>query len=223
MEFDLWVRIIKESIEKKDVDPWNINISEITDEYLGTIKELRKFDIRLSADVVLVAGILLRLKSQVLYGECETAFNEEEEEEVYEDDYRDDDYIEPEAVEKPKKETLKEINPESMTLDGLISTLKTELKKIKETKPRKKREVVRPTALYNLVEEMIEEDDISDIMELLVLELKKSGGKFTFQNKFKTREEVIKNFLPALYLANDGKIDIDQENLFDEMNLKLKK
>lgn len=130
MEFDLWVRIIKESIEKKDVDPWNINISEITDEYLGTIKELRRFDIRLSADVVLVAGILLRLKSQVLYGECENAFNEEEEE-VYEDDYRDDDYTEPEAVEKPKKETAKEVNPESMTLDGLISTLKTELKKLR--------------------------------------------------------------------------------------------
>ncbi|MBA2861487.1 segregation/condensation protein A [Methanococcus maripaludis] len=222
MEFDLWVRIIKESIEKKDVDPWNINISEITDEYLGTIKELRRFDIRLSADVVLVAGILLRLKSQVLYGECENAFNEEEEE-VYEDDYRDDDYTEPEAVEKPKKETAKEVNPESMTLDGLISTLKTELKKIKDTKPRKKREVVRPTALYNLVEEMIEEDDISDIMEFLVLELKKSGGKFTFQNKFKTREEIIKNFLPALYLANDGKIDIGQENLFEELNLELKK
>lgn len=222
MEFDLWVRIIKESIEKKDVDPWNINISEITDEYLGTIKELRKFDIRLSADVVLVAGILLRLKSQVLYGECENAFTEEEEE-VYEDDYRDDDDIEDEIVETPSKEPVKELNPESMTLDGLISTLKTELKKIKDTKPRKKREVVRPTALYNLVEEMIEEDDISDIMELLVLELKKSGGKFTFQNKFKTREEIIKNFLPALYLANDGKIDIDQENLFDELNLELKK
>lgn len=222
MEFDLWVRIIKESIEKKDVDPWNINISQITDEYLGTIKELRKFDIRLSADVVLVAGILLRLKSQALYGECENAFTEEEEE-VYEDDYRDEDYIEDEVVEKPPKEPVKELNPESMTLDGLISTLKTELKKIKDTKPRKKREVVRPTALYNLVEEMIEEDDISDIMELLVLELKKSGGKFTFQNKFKTREEIIRNFLPALYLANDGKIDIDQENLFDELNLELKK
>jgi len=164
MEFDLWVRIIKESIEKKDVDPWNINISEITEEYLGTIKELRRFDIRLSADVVLVAGILLRLKSQVLYGECETAFSEEEEE-VYEDDYRDDDYIEPETVEKSKKEPAKDINPKSMTLDGLISTLNTELKKIKDAKPRKKREVVRPTALYNLVEEMIEEDDISDIMD----------------------------------------------------------
>lgn len=223
MEFDLWVRIIKESIEQKEIDPWNINISEITDQYLGTIKELRKFDIRLSADVVLIAGILLRLKSQVLYGECENAFKAEEPEEYNDDDYRDEDYSEVEEEEPKPKEKQKEPKVENMTLDGLISTLKTELKKIKDTKPRKKREVVRPTELYSLVEEMIEEDDISDLMEFMVLELKKSGGKFVFQSKYKTREELIKNFLPALYLANDGKIDLDQETLFEELSIHLKK
>ncbi|ABR54735.1 chromosome segregation and condensation protein ScpA [Methanococcus vannielii SB] len=222
MEFDLWVRIIKESIEQKNVDPWNVNISEITDQYLGTIRELRKFDIRLSADVVLVAGILLRLKSQVLYGECENAFKEEVEDNYDDEEYLDEEYLDDQIVE-PIEKKQKEPKLENMTLDGLISTLKTELKKIKEIKPRKKREIVRPTELYRLVEEMIEEDDISDLMEFMILELKKSGGKFIFQNKFKTRDELIKNFLPVLYLANDGKIDLEQETLFEELSIELKK
>ena len=83
MEFELWIRMIKESIEKKKIDPWNINIAEIADLYMGKIKEFKRFDIRLSADVILVGGILLRMKSEVLYGECEVV-NEEEYEKALE-------------------------------------------------------------------------------------------------------------------------------------------
>ncbi|MCS3900640.1 segregation/condensation protein A [Methanococcus voltae] len=231
MEFELWVRIIKENISKKQVDPWNINISDIANEYLETIKELRKFDIRLSADVVLVASILLRMKSEILYGECENAFDEDEEEveESIEDDGRDEEYgeeiisvptmaDEPKATEKPKQTTV--------TLDGLITTLQSELNKIKSKKPRKKRTQspgTIATNLNNLIEEMVEEDDISDIMDYIILELENSEqGTFIFQEKFDTREKVIKNFLPSLYLANDGKIDLLQEELFKELRIQLK-
>lgn len=97
----LWVRMIKEGIEKKNLNPWDVNIAEIADYYIQKIKELKKFDIRLSADVILVAGILLRMKSEALYDECKV---EEEEDYDYCDDYYDYDDIE----EKPKKGKKKE-------------------------------------------------------------------------------------------------------------------
>ncbi|MBP2200793.1 segregation and condensation protein A [Methanococcus voltae] len=231
MEFELWVRIIKENISKKQVDPWNINISDIANEYLETIKELRKFDIRLSADVVLVASILLRMKSEILYGECENAFDDEEEDEVVnEDDRMDEDYNDLETQPIPiltdPKTNENSTKQTTVTLDGLITTLQSELNKIKSKKPRKKRTQSPSTIatnLNNLIEEMVEEDDISDIMDYIIEELGNSkDGNFIFQEKFDTREKVIKNFLPSLYLANDGKIDLLQEELFEELYVQLK-
>ena len=103
----LWVRMIKEGIEKKNLNPWDVNIAEIADYYIQKIRELKKFDIRLSADVVLVGGILLRMKSEALYDECKV---EEEEDDYYYDDYYDYDDVEeqPKKTNKKKEKKVKE-------------------------------------------------------------------------------------------------------------------
>jgi segregation and condensation protein A len=227
MEFELWVKIIKESIDKKNIEPWNINIADIADEYIKTIRELRKFDIRLSADVILVGGILLRMKSQILYGECENTFNDEEEMdddelEYYEDElnYADieDEKKENNKIEKKKKDKNK-IKQKNITFNDLISTLKSELDKVKKTKP--KRRSKKETPIYDIIEEMEEEYDISDLMECLLSELRREG-RFIFQNKFSSKKDIVKNFLPSLYLANDGRIEIYQEEIFKDIVLKYK-
>jgi segregation and condensation protein A len=237
MEFELWVRIIKESIDKKNIEPWDINIADIADEYINTIKELRKFDIRLSADVILVGGILLRMKSQILYGECENTFNDEEEmeemEEINDDnfeyygeetDYNDTENIEDENIEnkniEKKKEDKNKIKQKNITFNDLISTLKSELDKVKKAKPKRKKHK-KETPIYDIIEEMEEEYDISDLMENLISELQKEGS-FVFQNKFSSKKDMVKNFLPSLYLANDGRIEIYQEEIFKEIVLKYK-
>ncbi|AEH06535.1 segregation/condensation protein A [Methanothermococcus okinawensis] len=242
MEFELWIKIIKESIDKRNIEPWNINIAEITNEYIKTIKELKKFDIRLSADVILVGGILLRMKSQILYGECENTFNEEDEEfedmigdelQGHEDEYVNTEYIEyndnniENIANNIKENENKNINKnknnnigsKQITFNDLINTLKSELKKVKKT--RKKQKNKEGTPIYNIIEEMEEEYDISDLMENLISELEKEG-EFVFQNKFYEKKEVVKNFLPSLYLANDGKIEIFQEELFKDILLRYK-
>ncbi len=234
MEFELWVKIIKESIDKKNIEPWDINIGDIADEYIKTIRELRKFDIRLSADVVLVGGILLRMKSQMLYGECENTFNDEEEinddsleyydDEMDYDDIKDDKNI---PTNKPikdkkidKKNNNKNVNKQkNITFNDLISTLKSELDKVKKTKQKKRSK--KETPIYDIIEEMEEEYDISDLMEYLISELKKDGS-FIFQKKFSNKKDIVKNFLPSLYLANDGRIEIYQEEIFKEIILKYK-
>ena len=231
MEFELWIRIIKESIDKRNIEPWNINIAEITDEYIKTIKELKKFDIRLSADVILVGGILLRMKSQILYGECENTFNEDEEfeEEVpenydeydeYEENYDNDVIVNTVKENKNKGDTTtKNTKSKQITFNDLINTLKSELKKVKKTKTRPKNK--RETPIYSIIEEMEEEYDISDLMENLMSELKKEG-ELIYQNKFSNRKDIVKNFLPSLYLANDGKIEIFQEDIFKDIVLRCK-
>ncbi|MBW9222495.1 segregation/condensation protein A [Methanothermococcus sp. SCGC AD-155-C09] len=237
MEFELWIRIIKESIDKKNIEPWNINIAEIADEYIKTLKELKKFDIRLSADVVLVGGILLRMKSQLLYNECEIAFEDKESETFYEgEDYEVEEYLEEgednlnynnslnggdeinrDLENKDSKSIKNKKIKKQITFNDLVNTLKSELKKIKKSKGSKR--IKREILLYDVMEEMEEEYDVSELMEHLISEVKREKV-FIFQEKFPDKKNLIKYFLPSLYLANEGKIEIFQRDLFQEMVLK---
>ena len=218
-DFDivLWVRMIKEGIEKKNLNPWDVNIAEIADYYIQKIKELKKFDIRLSADVILVAGILLRMKSEALYDECKV---EEEEDYDYYDDYYDD------IEEKPKKSRKKEKDDKDknkkskkpVTVDELIKTIEKELNKVKKSKKKREKKI---NEVEEIIEELIEEEDISDIIAELLEDLMKEGI-IIYQEKFKTRKERVRYFIPSLYLANDGKAELIQEKLFGELIIKLK-
>ena len=212
----LWVRMIKEGIEKKNLNPWDVNIAEIADYCIQKIRELKKFDIRLSADVVLVGGILLRMKSEALYDECKV---EEEEDDYYYDDYYDYDEIE-EQPKKTKKKKEKKVKEEKkpVTIDELIKTIEKELNKIKKSRKMREKKI---NEVEELIEELIEEEDISDIIAELLEDLMREGI-IVYQERFKTREERVRYFIPSLYLANDGKAELIQEKLFGELIIKLK-
>ncbi|GBF35889.1 segregation and condensation protein A [Methanofervidicoccus abyssi] len=219
MEFELWVRIIKESIQKGNIGPWDINVAKIADEYIKTLKELERFDIRLSADVILVGGILLRMKSQILYEKCEYTFEDDDVEDNSLEDSRSYEDIDESSQKKENSvdnEHLKD--KKQFTVDDLIDTLKLELIKVKRNR-RKKKDKTENT-LYEVIEEM-EKYDISKLMENLILELRKEGV-IVFQKKFPDRRDKVKNFLPCLYLANEGKVEIFQEDVFKEMVVKYK-
>lgn len=216
-DFDivLWVRMIKEGIEKKNLNPWDVNIAEIADYYIQKIKELKKFDIRLSADVILVAGILLRMKSEALYDECKV---EEEEDYDYYDDYYDDIEEKPKKSKKKEKDDKNKKSKKPVTVDELIKTIEKELNKVKKSKKKREKKI---NEVEEIIEELIEEEDISDIIAELLEDLMKEGI-IIYQEKFKTREERVRYFIPSLYLANDGKAELIQEKLFGELIIKLK-
>ena len=216
MEFELWVRIIKESIQKGNINPWDINVAKVADEYIKALKELERFDIRLSADVILVGGILLRMKSQILYEKCESTLEDDVEDNSTEEgrDYEDIDESPQGKEDNVGKGHLKD--RKQITVEDLIDTLKWELKKVKRNRGKKKDN--KENVLYEVIEEM-EKYDISELIENLILELKKEGI-IVFQKRFPDREDKVKNFLPCLYLANEGKVEIFQEDVFKEMIVK---
>ncbi len=192
MDIELWVRIIKEGIKTKKINPWDINIEEVADFYINKIKELKRFDIKLSADVILVASILLRMKSEYLYNQ-----------------------LNPKKEKKVKKRCKKE---EKINEEKLIKNVKRELKKIK--KKNTKKEVI----IYNIddiVDEMIEEENIEKIIEELYNIISKKR-EIIYQEVFKNKDDKIKYFIPSLYLAYENKIEIIQENIFDEIILRKK-
>ena len=60
------IGILLDLARSGEIDPWNIDIIDVTDKFLRKIEEREKIDIRVSARTLLYASILLRMKSDIL-------------------------------------------------------------------------------------------------------------------------------------------------------------
>src|SRR3989338_6037892 len=61
-----WQSIILELVKSEEVDPWDIDISLLSQKYLETIRKLKEANLFISGKVLLASAILLRVKSQNL-------------------------------------------------------------------------------------------------------------------------------------------------------------
>src|SRR3989344_3585383 len=64
-----WQTIIYELVKTEQMDPWDIDISLLTQKYIEMLKSLKEHDFRVSGKVLLAAAILLKIKSTRLVGE----------------------------------------------------------------------------------------------------------------------------------------------------------
>jgi segregation and condensation protein A len=70
--FDLLLHLIS----RKEIDIYEVSVSEITDEYLRYIEAMRELDLEVATEFLLVAATLLKLKSEGLLPEPEKAEEE---------------------------------------------------------------------------------------------------------------------------------------------------
>ena len=64
-----WKSMLFELVEAENMDPWNVNISKLTQLYIERLKQYKEMDLKISGKVILAASILLRVKSKRLVGE----------------------------------------------------------------------------------------------------------------------------------------------------------
>jgi len=60
------VEILVNMAERGEIDPWNIDIIEVTDRFFSEMEKQQVLDLRLSARTLLYAAIILRIKSDYL-------------------------------------------------------------------------------------------------------------------------------------------------------------
>lgn len=61
-----WKDILLELISSNSIDPWNIDLVELSDAFIKKVREMEKMDFVLQANVILAASILLKYKSGYL-------------------------------------------------------------------------------------------------------------------------------------------------------------
>ncbi len=82
------IEILVSMAKQGKIDPWNIDIIDVTDKYLTHLFQSKSQNLRLTGRTLLFASILLKLKSNILEGLDITSFEEPEQ---YNLDYDDDD------------------------------------------------------------------------------------------------------------------------------------
>jgi len=188
------------------VDPWNIDIVDLTEKYIERLREMKELDLRLSARAILAASILLRMKTEaLLYAD------EEKEEEKKEERIRVD--VEPYVPPLRRVERY-------YTLDDLIEALMDALEDVEKRKPKAKKKI-------EIEEEIFVVDDFRVDIEKHVNRLYAIVKKLYEETKEKINfwelvfdpspKIVARTFLYLLFLANMGKVDLIQEEPFGDI------
>ncbi len=80
------IGILVEMAKSGKIDPWNIDIVDVTEKYLQKMIELKSLNLRVASRTILFAAILCRMQSNVLAGLSLEEFRDEPEEQPFDDD-----------------------------------------------------------------------------------------------------------------------------------------
>ena len=213
-----WELFIIDTVRKEDMDPWDIDLVKLSEECLARIKSMRVMDYRIPAKVVLSAAILLRMKSDSLVLKDTRELVEEYAEEKY--------YEASGEVSEPEKfpmlePTLIRTPKTKVTLTDLLSALR---KVLREEEKKTTRRVMREKRAITIE---LPEFDITEAIERLFQRIKTLIFGRPFVTFFglipeKSRLEIARTFVPLLYLANDGKVRLEQKNYREDIKIYLK-
>ena len=87
------IEILVNMAKQGKIDPWNVDIVEVTDKYLMHLFQSKAQNLRLTGRTLLFAAILLKLKSNVLEGIDVLDFEPQHQDEFNYDDEMPLDYV----------------------------------------------------------------------------------------------------------------------------------
>ncbi|MFA6327739.1 MAG: segregation/condensation protein A [Bacilli bacterium] len=222
---DLLLHLIKES----DIDIYDIKISEITKQYLDYIKAMEEMNLSIASEYLVMASELIELKSKMLLPK-----NEEE----FEDDYESPeetlirkllDYKNYKDITK----TFKELEQERFNFytklpsnideyqdeDNICESKDISLLLDAFAKFIERSEEQKPLHTKITTKEISLKDRIDSIRKIL-----KTKKRIIFTELFEqtNKEYLIVTFLSILQMAKDQELEIEQEDLYQDIFIKLK-
>jgi len=217
-----WQTIILDLVKTEQMDPWDVDVSLLTEKYIDLLNQLKEMNFRISGKVLLAAALLLRIKSERLVGRDIDDFDrlltpQEDEDFLYEEA--------PESlVLDEEKPSLIPRTPQPRKRKVSIYDLMGALQQALEVKRR--RVINSIPAMEVRVPE--KKKDVSAIIGDLYLKIKNFfvGGnkKLIFTNLVPSdkKEDKVYTFIPLLHLSNQRKVDLRQEVHFGEIEVLLR-
>jgi segregation and condensation protein A len=226
------VEMLVAMAESGEIDPWNIDIVEVTDRFLGELERMKTLDLRISGRTLFFASILLRMKSEYLDE------SEEDDGDFIEDtldltddsgytlDISFDDGSEP--IAKLEREIKRRIGRKGkrkspVTLYELIKELKT-AEKMERRRARKKR--IFPDVIFETADivSVAHEEDLQDMVISVFScfeDMEDENEPITLSSLSSAMEADYREvYLPLLFLMLEGKLIIWQEEFFGDIYIE---
>ncbi|HEV09182.1 MAG: segregation/condensation protein A [Sulfurihydrogenibium sp.] len=189
------IDIILKLVVKGEIDPWNIDITVLADKFLNEIKSMYIPDLLTASKVLVAAALLLRMKAESL--------DQQEEKK--------------EGVQRKRIFGIKRF----YTIEEIAQILKDYTSPPIETKPKKERKpyerkntTKKPLSFdyklaHNILEDAIKyfEEELKYVSEVIRF------SQINYPNKPQA-------FIALLFLNNDNKINLYQEEPFDEIYIE---
>jgi len=216
-----WEQVIYRIICEQAIDPWDIDLTKLTEAFISSLAKMKHMDFRIPAKYVIIAAVLLKMKADHL------------------------DFIEmvkeamagpqPEEMEPEMEEPMLEAQPEAPNFDAvrlherhihhrkvMFEELVFALRRAMRTEHRKE---VRETK--GRAEIRIDRVDISkrikelyDRIDSVLAKLKDDETTFSSVVEEWNRENILKNFIPLMHLDSEKKVDCRQDKPFDEIFIR---
>ncbi len=226
------IDILLEMVKKNKLDPWNIDVVELADQYFAKTVELHINNLHVTSRVILFACILLRLKSDILEGL--DPFAQTEEVENFEADYDNPEFEDnivpfnaPSLDEVIQRRTSVRLNRKrNVTLKDLIKHLEfyEALDKKRAVKNAFERAKRRSNSFADFTaEDIIEmahssetDRDVDTIRDVLT-KLFTTEQKIEIKELSSTGLDKISIYLALLFLTADDRIDLEQKEFYSDL------
>jgi segregation and condensation protein A len=216
-----WQAIIYELIHTEQLDPWDIDLSLLSQKYLEKIKEMEEANFFVSSKVLLAASLLLRIKSEILLNRYiksldEILFGKKEEPRKPMERIEIDESDLPELMPRTPLPRFRQVTLQEL-MSALGKAINTEHRRIKREVSTRQAErlshVDIPKTRVNIRER------IRHVYAKIHSYLKKKPkSKISFTELAgKGRAERLASFLPLLHLDNQQKVWLEQNKHFDEI------
>ncbi len=206
-----WEQIIYEVIAWEGLNPWDLDLVKLSSAFMKYLRSMEELDFRIPAKYIMVACVLLKMKSDYLRAFKEQLTGEEEQELQEELEALEEERFEISPLEiPPRREPVRRI-----TITELVKALRKALNS-------HKRKVERKSKLRKDIE--IARDNINErIKELyerinsLLTRIRRREIEFSKLVNRWEREEVVGNFVPLIHLDQQRKVRARQEKVFKEI------
>lgn len=219
VENPTWKDVLIGLVNKEQLDPWNIDISEITQKYIAVIREMKQLDLHIPANMILAASVMLRMKSEAL---------------VLKPDV-------PEFMDVPPElsfdtaftamETVPGLIPNTLgrmrrvTLNELMEAVEEAFRQEGKRQARSaSRTELPPEALTALLED-IDKVDVESLISNVYGKVLNSADQYNLVSFSaicgSTSKDKVLSLLAVLYLNTSEYVELRQEEFFGEILIKV--
>ena len=219
-------------IDKNKMDIYDINISEITDQYIKYIEQMEKMNLEITSEFLVMSSTLLYLKSKHLLPK-----QQEDEEEITEEELirRIIEYKKYKEITKKLKENFLQYSKRFYKLPEEIELPKQKIEKDYDS-------TIIPQIYKELLQKNTEKinENASNIEKIAITETYTVGNtvkemyralikykKFTFNKLFspkkRNKKEVVTAFSGLLEMSRRNKVITEQEELFGDIEVEKNK